>query len=220
WPQPYGGGSFDVPLTTGLHGMLYSPGKGFFWYNPFLLLGVVGVGLLWTRERALAVLLTFLVVGRLLFYARWTFWAGDATWGPRFLLPACVPLAVGTAVALDRLAARTSSWPRRAGGAAVAALALAGLIVNVASVASPYWLWWDVINQPRRPGAVVAQQIADSYWTWDLSGLRYSFELLGDGPSQLAHFAGGPDAIAVLGLATGAVCLALALARATTKGSS
>jgi hypothetical protein len=208
WPAPYGGGRFDVPIGTGLHGLLYSPGKGFFWYNPFLLVGVAGLAVLWARDRAVAAVLTFFVVARVLLYARWNFWAGDAAWGPRFLFPACVPLAVATAVALDRVPALRTLPGRMVAGA----LALVGSFVSFVSVAAPYWLWWDIISQPMRAvppdqrTAVVAQQISDSYWTWRLSGLHGSIRLLGDVPSQLAHVAGGPDVVVVAALAVAAAC--------------
>jgi hypothetical protein len=208
WPTVYGGG-FDFPLGTGLHGLLYSPGKGFPWYSPFLLLGLPGLALLWARDRALAALLTFLVGARILLYAKWPYWHGDAAWGPRFLLPAAVPLAVAAAVALDRVPALRTLPGRLAAGA----LALAGAAVSTVSVAMPYWVWWAMVHRPLQPVApperdrVVAQQLADLYWTWRLSGLRASFRLFGKGPSQLLHFTGGPDAVAVATLVAAAGCL-------------
>jgi hypothetical protein len=220
WPTVYGG-SFDFPMATGVHGLLYSPGKGFLWYNPFLLLGLPGLAVLWARDRAAAALLTFLVAARVLLYARWHYWHGDAAWGPRFLLPACVPLAVATALALDRIQALRTLPGRLATGA----LALAGAVVSAVSVAAPYWLWWSAIHRPLHPvpraerARVVAQQLADMQWTWRLSGLHGSFRLLGHRPSQPVHFAGGPDTIAVATLLVAATCLLVAAMLAqSTRG--
>jgi hypothetical protein len=76
--------TFSHPLLSGLYGMALSPGRGVFTYAPILL------------------------VGRLLWYARWWAWYGGDVWGPRFMvpiLPVFVPLV---AIAFERW--RKSRW--------------------------------------------------------------------------------------------------------------
>lgn len=108
---------FSSPLLTGLHGLLLSPGKGFFYYAPALVLAVFGVRSLLARDRALALMLLGLCCGALLLHARWWAWHGDNAWGPRYLVPA-LPLA--TLLAAESL---RGARPRRdARTAAVAAL--------------------------------------------------------------------------------------------------
>ena len=82
---------WTTPVIDGLYGLLFSPGKGLFVYNPVLLLAVGGMLLLWVRYRDLALLIGMLGVSYVLFHAPYTFWTGGWNWGPRFLIP-IVPL--------------------------------------------------------------------------------------------------------------------------------
>ncbi|MCP4708248.1 MAG: hypothetical protein GY869_06460, partial [Planctomycetes bacterium] len=82
--------SWDVPfslshLSLGLPGLLYSPGKGMFLFNPFFLLSIIGLIPLWRahREWALFVLAAFL--GCLFLHAMLTSFHGNWCWGPRYL---------------------------------------------------------------------------------------------------------------------------------------
>jgi hypothetical protein len=79
---------FASPILTGLHGLLLSPGKGFFYYAPVLVLAFPGAVALWKRDRAVMLLLTGIAVTMLVFHARWWAWHGDNAWGPRYLVPA------------------------------------------------------------------------------------------------------------------------------------
>ncbi len=83
---------FASPLATGLLGLLLSPGKGFFYYAPVLVLAIFGARALLVRDRSLALLLLGVCGGALLLHARWWAWHGDNAWGPRYLVPA-LPLA-------------------------------------------------------------------------------------------------------------------------------
>jgi len=76
---------FQTPLWVGLSGMLLSPGKSVFLYNPVLLMGFAGLVWLWRSHRALAGIVLAVILSTLLFHAKYTFWAGDLAWGPRFL---------------------------------------------------------------------------------------------------------------------------------------
>lgn len=80
-----GVGLFDTPLLEGLGGMLFSPGKGVFVFNPILLLAMGGVAMWWRSNRRLACMLMLTFAASVLFHSRYTTWAGDITWGPRYL---------------------------------------------------------------------------------------------------------------------------------------
>jgi hypothetical protein len=140
------GGSFVTPLEVGLRGLLASPGKSLFVFNPLALLGVVGLGLLFVRNRPVAVLFTLLIVPRIIFFARWSSWQGGWAWGPRFLLP-IVPLLMLAAVEVIR-ATRRSSVAGIATRLAAAVLAVASLAVQVLSVRIPYQQWLQVSAEP------------------------------------------------------------------------
>lgn len=80
-----GVGLFDTPLLTGLSGLLISPGKSVFLFNPVLLLGICGFVPLWRTHRGLAIILAGTSFCTLIFHAKYTFWSGDLAWGPRYL---------------------------------------------------------------------------------------------------------------------------------------
>lgn len=81
-PQP-----FTTPLFTGLYGLLLSPGKSFFLYAP------VTVLLFWSwrnfRDRFAAefIFIALLALVLLVLHAKYFAWAGDGSWGPRYLIP-------------------------------------------------------------------------------------------------------------------------------------
>ncbi len=81
-PQP-----FNYPLWRGLYGLLLSPGKSFFLYAPMTLM-IFAAAVPWSRkfpgEAVLAGLLTLVM---LILHAKYFAWAGDGSWGPRYLIP-------------------------------------------------------------------------------------------------------------------------------------
>jgi hypothetical protein len=141
--RPYLGPGFTFPFWSGLYRQLLSPGKGFFWYDPLLLVALPGLWLLWRRYRPLAVAVLFLLLARPLFYAGWWDPDGGIAWGPRFLLPDCALLTIPLGEVLDRLgrAARGRAWWART--VAISALSLASAVVTLASV-------WLTYGQYRR----------------------------------------------------------------------
>jgi 4-amino-4-deoxy-L-arabinose transferase-like glycosyltransferase len=193
-PEVYGG-SFTTPLGSGLYGLLFSPGKSLFPYNPFLLLAIPGAIALWRRDRAATVLLAGLVVERVLFYARWSDWAGGVSWGPRFLMPAIGPLALLAVYAVSRIP-RLHLALRVPAIAAVVALVVLGVVVNVASVwvnyaSSDGWVTSDLSQEAARRH--------DFVHTFGGSAIAYNLRHL-DGDVRafpLHHFRGGPDPIGV-----------------------
>lgn len=142
---------FQTPLATGLLGLLFSSGKGFFWYNPALLLGLLGWPLLARRQRAEAWLLLAFPVLLLLLHAKWWAWHGDFAWGPRFLAPAAPFLALPAGAALAALAAWAAGWRRRLAGAGVAALLTVSVGVQVLGVAIDAGHYIEYISTVVRP---------------------------------------------------------------------
>ncbi|MEK6676970.1 MAG: hypothetical protein AABZ47_15120 [Planctomycetota bacterium] len=141
WDEPGGVKLFDTPLLIGLSGMLFSPGKSLFLFNPVLLAAIPGFLGLWRVQRRLAVAIAVPFVGTLLFHSWYTFWAGDLAWGPRYLASAmgfCV-LALIPLMKQPRL-------PR-----AVIVLAAVSVCVQVASIIYSFGLEFF---QDRRHGTI------------------------------------------------------------------
>ena len=123
----YPGEGFSHPLVDGLLKLAVYPNKGLLVYAPLTLLAIPGMIGLRKRDPALAISLSISALGLVLSGATWWAWEGQASWGPRLVLPA-VPIAV-LASALFLGAART--------GVALS-LALAGVLVNLPGALQPF----------------------------------------------------------------------------------
>jgi len=78
---------FSTPLYVGLHGMLFSSGKGFFWFTPLAIMGLFAFPKFTRPYRREAFLFGAVLIVNLLFYAKFKSWAGEGSWGPRYLVP-------------------------------------------------------------------------------------------------------------------------------------
>jgi hypothetical protein len=129
---------WSTPLHEGILGALFKPEKSIFLFDPLLVLAILLLALLWKRMspelRAYGVTTLLLLAWYIVFYARYTFWAGDMAWGDRYV-STTVELAALTAVPLLlHYRANLSQWIWRAGFA----LIVVSLIIQAASLA--FWL--------------------------------------------------------------------------------
>jgi hypothetical protein len=122
--------AYTTPLWVGLYGLLFSSGKGLAWFAPAVWL--VPAGWLALRSasspspRLVALSIATVAAVALPLYATFEHWAGDGSWGPRYLLP-FLPLAfLGVALALGRggRARRALAW----------ALGVTGFLVQIGGV--------------------------------------------------------------------------------------
>jgi hypothetical protein len=147
WETGYGAqaslSAYTTPMLVGLYGLLLSSGKGVAWFAPALWLapagftararGRRGTGAPRTRWRELGpAARACWTVGALwglalLLYSRFQHWAGDGSFGPRYLVPVLAPGFLLVAFALQRAGRvrRALAW----------ALGLAGLLVQLGGVA-------------------------------------------------------------------------------------
>ncbi|MDQ2716948.1 MAG: hypothetical protein M3Z08_18750 [Chloroflexota bacterium] len=107
--MPYSGRpGFSNPFFFGLISLLFSFGKGIFFFAPGLLLPIRQT-LRAVREKmsvdlfAIYLLWISFFIGVLLVYSSWWAWHGGWFWGPRFLLIASVPASFALAVRLQWL---------------------------------------------------------------------------------------------------------------------
>ncbi len=85
--------SVPIRMLRALVGLTISPYKGFLWYSPVLLLGLLGA-IPFTRRRLWEGLAFLALVGvHLLGYSRYNYWSGGVAWGSRYMLPV-VPFLV------------------------------------------------------------------------------------------------------------------------------
>lgn len=129
---------WSTPFHEGVLGALFKPEKSIFLFDPVLVLALVLIVLLWKRlaveVRAYAVTALLLLVGYICFYARYTYWAGDFSWGDRYVSTAVEMVALVAVPLLVRHRASLSPWVWRCSLVLIAA----SLIIQVASLA--FWL--------------------------------------------------------------------------------
>jgi 4-amino-4-deoxy-L-arabinose transferase-like glycosyltransferase len=97
------GYGFNTPFLTGLYGLILSTGKGFVFYNPVAILGIVGFPAFLKRHRLVGWLVMSLTIVFLLLFSPWWAWHGDWSWGPRFLVPVAPLLMLPTLPILERI---------------------------------------------------------------------------------------------------------------------
>lgn len=134
--------AFTTPLPVGLYGLLVSSGKGVVWFAPAIVLALWG----WAemrrprahsneprhgapaRRAALASIALWCVA--LVEFGTFEHWAGDGSWGPRYLVPLLPAAFLAVAFALESATRvrRRIAW----------ALALAGFVVTLGGVGVYY----------------------------------------------------------------------------------
>ena len=136
--------AYSTPLVVGLYGLLVSSGKGVMWFAPALWLAGAGAAAMRrppagdadrdaaAARAAVAGAVGFASLVALLLYGRFQHWAGDGSFGPRYLIPV-LPLAfVPVTFALDRLAPPPAARRRRIAAGLLGAIGLAVTLGGVA----------------------------------------------------------------------------------------
>ena len=73
-------------FLLGFFGILFSPGKSLFLFNPLTLFGCLACMLFLREQRKTALLFGWLVVSHLVLFSFWHSWQGGMSWGPRLML--------------------------------------------------------------------------------------------------------------------------------------
>jgi hypothetical protein len=101
--QGYGAKPFDTPVLEGLYGLLLSPSRGLFIYEPWAILGIAGLVIARfanTTRGPISLRIADLLFAwpvLLLVYATYAEWWGGRVFGPRFLDDAAPILIIGLA---------------------------------------------------------------------------------------------------------------------------
>jgi len=129
---------WSTPLHEGVWGALFKPEKSIFLFDPLLVLALLLLVLLWKRleveVRAYAIASLLLLIAYLCFYARYTYWAGDFSWGDRYVATAVEMVALVSVPLLLRYRRNLSPWVWPVGVMLVAA----GFMIQIASLM--FWL--------------------------------------------------------------------------------
>jgi hypothetical protein len=150
---------WSTPFHEGVLGALFKPEKSIFLFDPLLALTLILLALLWKRlaveVRAYAGTSLLLLAGYICFYARYTYWAGDFSWGDRYVSTAVEMVALVAVPLLLRYRASLSPWIWRGSIAVIAA----SLIIQIASLA--FWLPLEIYQMETlgHPTFVIALRL-------------------------------------------------------------
>ena len=85
-PLTTGYENFNGKFLIGFFGLLFSPGKSLFLFNPLILFGCLAFSLFLREQKKIALLFGWLIVSHLLLFSFWWSWQGGMSWGPRLML--------------------------------------------------------------------------------------------------------------------------------------
>ncbi len=143
-------GLFGIPSLRGLVGLLASPGRGLFVFNPVLLLSLVGFRRFWSRHREMAIAIVGTTVIYLGFHASYRWWAGGLCWGPRYLVPLLPLLMLPAGELLERRDGARRGLPRYAW-----VLIVVSLLIQLSSVLVHHQIWFHKAAVANAAGAEI-----------------------------------------------------------------
>jgi hypothetical protein len=157
-----GHGLFEGSPLPALAGMLFSPGKSIFLYNPVLLLLPLCAYGFYRRHRIVALAIFSAFLSSFIFHSFYTAWAGDYAWSIRYQVPV-LPFLVLPLVVLFSKPMKTAAK------IFVLSLISASCVIQAASVVYNFNL--EFVQNPNHC------IIPDNWvWGWSQSHLRMRFE--------------------------------------------
>ena len=130
-------------IYQGIYGLLLSPAKSIFLYNPVLILSIIAARQFF-RERRDSVIGFYIIVPflfLLLFYSAWWSFCGECAWGPRFLFPAIPFLMIPAAVFI-----RDFRWKRTWVKTTAVLIVSLSLIIQLVSIVVHFKHFYFVLS--------------------------------------------------------------------------
>ena len=146
-------GWLGLPIELGLHGLVWSWGKGLLWYNPVLFLALPAIPWFIYRSGWRSFVFVAIPLAYLVLYSKKEVWYGGNGWGPRYLVPILPFLIVMAAPLFEWVIARGRHTIVRM---AFASVLLASIAVQVLGVSKDFGTYLDMYQQQ------VAIQLPDS----------------------------------------------------------
>jgi hypothetical protein len=182
-------------LADGVWGYLFAPRFSIFLYFPLLVFALFGLRRFAGRYRLdLAVMLTLFTVFFLVL-ARTPSWAGEWTYGPRYLLPMLPVLSLPFLAFADGVIERIATWRARAWAAAALACLAYSAYLQVQVNLLPFFIYYnarEALSASRsldaidyflyRHTALIAQDLVRHRYA--VEGLPYFAEMKRSGPPE------------------------------------
>jgi hypothetical protein len=130
-------------LAVGLWGFLFSPRFSLLTHFPLVLLALFGAREFWRRHRLEAIAILALFVPFLLFFSKLPVWAGEFSYGPRYLMFAVPALSLPAIVFADRIVDEIRTWRARAWAAASLAVLAYSAYLQVQVNRLGFWTYYE-----------------------------------------------------------------------------
>ena len=149
---------WSTPFHIGVFGALFAPEKSIFLFDPLLVLAIFLVVRLWKRLtpelRAYGVTSLLLLLAYISFYARYTYWSGEDSWGDRYVSTTVELVALIAVPLLMRYREHLGRAIWRAGCVLIAV----SLIIQLASLA--FWMPLEIYQEETvgHPAFVIAMR--------------------------------------------------------------
>ncbi len=128
---------FRPDVFSGFFGILFSPGKSVFLYNPVLLFGCLALPLFFRTRPHMALLFGWIAAAHLMLFSFWHSWYGGMGWGPRLMAVTLPFLILPVGFLLQKNSPDLRRW--------VAAAVALGIVVQIpALVVSPSRYYYDL----------------------------------------------------------------------------
>jgi hypothetical protein len=144
-------------LADGLWGFLFAPRFSVFLYFPLLIFALVGLRRFTERYRVDAVVMLSIFLTFLLVLSKIPSWAGEWTYGPRYLLPLLPLLSLPFLAFTDEVLDRIGTWRARAWTVAAIATLVYSAYLQAQVNRLPFWIYYNART------ALLASRSADSF---------------------------------------------------------
>jgi hypothetical protein len=130
-------------LADGLWGFLFSPRFSLFLHYPLVVLALFGAPAFWRRHRMEAVAILALFVPFLLLISWMPLWAGEWSYGPRYLLFIAPVVSLPAILFADEIIDGIQAWKARAWAAAALACLAYSAYLQVQVNRVGFWVYYE-----------------------------------------------------------------------------
>lgn len=130
-------------ITEGLWGFLFAPRFSVFTHFPLLVLALLAAREFWRRYRIEAVMMLALFLPLFLFISLLPVWAGEFSYGPRYLVFALPVLSLPAILFAERVLAALPAWRARAWAGVAAVMLAYSAYLQVQVNRLGFWIYYE-----------------------------------------------------------------------------
>ncbi|MCP5044859.1 MAG: hypothetical protein GY944_27845 [bacterium] len=186
---------FSGSLLASIPAYLFRPRFSIFIHFPLMVVALFGLRDFWRRHAWEVAVPWACFLTMFLLYANYTYWMGEASYGPRYLLFGLPVIALPAVAVLDALRGAVGSWPRRTAAVALLLLlatsAYAQVLVNRLEFHTFFRLRTQFLSAQRNDPELVAYLRDENTALFNRDLIR--FRDGGEPPFALTHLASELD---------------------------